>query len=382
MRQVFPDGEHRFAKLIVPSLGLVCGESPGLSVIVPEGTPSGALIESERYAELSKEPLKYQWANQGLPVQLRIRDLTINGKAGSGDRPDLAPAEPPRVFDGIRLYAAGAMLSDVHLYDIPGAGLTTLRGTSNRNGDRSPHDNEVTRVNDCRIIGALDYGWRIDGAHSDGTSSSVDIGGIRGDAFYIGPNAGGWTHMALHCYASNRGIVTHGVNVFVGCQGETCKVGTYVAPTAAGSKFIGHKSFGNSEVGVLVDGQAEFSAAILKAAVGTAMQINPSGHASNVSGYMGLEGKATGVVVNADKTTLNLECWGGGTQLVIGSERPVNGCTININCDGADVGVDIKQLGVGNRIMVRSYPRIKTALKLPASWDVGRNSIEHIQVAA
>ena len=376
-----PYGEHRFNKLVVPSLGLVRGESPGLSAIVPEGTPAGALIESDNYEELAKEPLKYQWRNQGLPVQLVLRDFTLDGKAGNGDRPDMAAKDPAKLFDAVRLYASGATVSNVHIVDVPGVGLVTLRGTSNRSGARDRHDSEVTRVNDCRITGALDYGWKIDGAHSDGTSNSVDIGGVRGDAFYSGPYASGWTHTALHTYASNRGIVVHGVNVFVGCQGETCKVGTYVGPTAAGSKFIGHRSFGNSETGVLLDGQAEFSAAYLLAAKGTAVQVNPGATASTIAGYLGLEGAATGAVIDADKVTLKLKCWGGGTQVIVGATRPVSECVIEVNCDGCDTGIEVRNIGKNNTIRLISHPgRMKRTIVLPANWDTS-NRIEEVKAA-
>ena len=376
-----PYGEHRFTKLVVPSLGLVRGESPGLSVVVPEGTPVGALVESENFEELAKEPLKYQWRNQGLPVQPLLRDFTINGKAGNGDRPDLAAEDPAKLFDAVRLYASGASVSGVHIVDVPGAGLITLRGTSNRVGARDVHDSEVTRISDIRVIGALGYGWRVDGAHSDGTSHSVDIGGVRGDAFYTGPYAGGWTHTALHTYASDRGIVVHGVNVFVGCQGETCKTGTYVASTAAGSKFLGHRSFANSEVGVLLDGQAEFSAAYLLAAKGTAVLIREGAVASSISGYLGLERTATGVAVDADKVTLKLKCWGGGTQVVVGATRPVSECVIEVNCDGCDTGIEVRNIGKNNTIRLISHPgRMKRTIVLPANWDTS-NRIEEVKAA-
>ena len=54
--------------------------------------------------------------------------------------------------------------------------------------------------------------------------------------------------------------------------------------------------------------------------------------------------QTTGVVVSANKTDLTIwRNWGGRRVVVV--DKPVSDCTLTVNVDGSEVGVEIQSLG-------------------------------------
>lgn len=364
-------GSHDVGALVVPHLGAVHGRGVGLTELVGS-------ITSEHFEELAAAG-KAQWASDGAVERVELRDFALAGPGGVNDNPHLWDVAKPATAFGVRLFATGAVLEGLSIDGVPGDGVTLLRGTNPRQGNLQAGDVEETRVRDLTVRRCF-RGLVIDGAHSDGLVSDSTVSVVRDDAVYVGASAGHWTFTACHTWgAGGRAWALFGRSTLVGCQGESSGVGTYVAPSAAGTILRAHRTYICREAGLVLAGATDADG-VFQAARGAAVRVEATASGSSVRGAVALEGEALGVVVDADKTVVDARCWGGATQVIVGATRPVNGCTIDVTVGGAPVGVEVRNLGRGNRIRVYSDGQCARPLVLPARPVHASNRVDLVEV--
>jgi hypothetical protein len=361
--------------ITLPHRGLLMGRSPAASTLKASGEVRGALVESERYAELIEKTPGAQWRADGLPQMLTVRDLLLDGGRELLDRAWETPADVAPLADGVRLFASGVELDDVKVANFLGAGVRLTRGSNpQRNGPWQNTDWESTRIRSLEISKCLDGLVVQSGA--DGKCDYIEASAIRGDGLQLGPQTGAWQFDKVHAFGCGRGVATlGGGDLFSILEVETCGVGWHNAATLSQVAVL--KAFNCFRTAVYLERSAQVTNFVITAQQGEALRIGPGANSSRLTGVLLLgpqspyvidgkvvpstssrlapvpPAKVVGATIEADNVELAVSVYGGQRPIVI--PRPVVGLTLDLRLGpGADVGVEIpKGLGPGCRITIR-----------------------------
>lgn len=350
---------------------LKSGQSLGGAPLNASAKIKGALVESDRYAELYGKDL--QWSQDGVPQGIRLHDKRLDGGRTVLDRAWEHPKDAPFVADGIRLTAQGVNLDNVKVANFHGAGVRLWRGNNpKRNGPWQSTDWEATRISSLEIHSCF-AGLEVESG-ADGKIGYIEAAGIRDKGVHFGQRTGAWQIDKLHAFGCDVDLHTEGGSHLISIlETETGRIGWLNDSPFTQAAIV--RAFSCFETAVELRKAALIGSALITAQQGTALKIAPGANSTQVSGVLFL-GPQTPYVINglvqpppslkpvtlpavvgaqieADNCDVKLAVYGGQRPIVI--PRAVVGLTLDLRLGpGADVGVEIPNgLGPGCKLTIR-----------------------------